>query len=86
METSAKFIVLFQNMRNLKNKKETCYGCIYFFRSSNRCNWFYIHRHQTSKQIPENVINNGCSKRESKKIKGPKWIQHLINVFQGEII
>lgn len=72
--------------KNLINKKETCYGCVYFVEQRNRCNWFYTNGHGYSKRIPQELLDKGCKHRKGITVKANKLAQYIINKFEGEII
>ena len=86
METNVKYMaVTSSTLRQLKSRKMTCYGCIYYTRQE-RCNWFYHNGKGHSKPVPDSVKIKGCKQRVGIKAKGNEALQMLIDKFEGEII
>ena len=75
----------------VRSKKRSCFGCLYLQRKglSSYCNWFYKHKFQKMKQIPEDILKKGCDKREPsvESVEDSTGIiQSIINRFDGELI
>ena len=65
----------------VKSKHTSCYGCKH--RKKNLCCWF-----PRPKEIPSNVINNGCKYRvpTHNETNTIKIVGYIIDKFNGEVI
>ena len=67
---------------------KSCCGC--YYENKRLCHWFKLFQKSAPKQIPNDILNKGCSKYSNKVSigykAGNKLIDKVIEVFDGEII
>ena len=82
-----------EQSKNLKTQQvisrvRSCHGCVYLV-SPRRCDWFKVHRHQESREIPLEVMSKGCKLRipiTSYVFDSTGVVKKIIELFEGELI
>lgn len=82
-----------ERTKNLKtqqviSKVRSCYGCVYLV-SPRRCDWFRVHRHRESKEIPLEVMSKGCKLRipiTSYVFDSTGVVKKIVELFEGELM
>ena len=82
-----------EQSKNLKTQQvisrvRSCHGCVYLV-SPRRCDWFKVHRHLQSREIPLEVMSKGCKLRipiTSYVFDSTGVVKKIIELFEGELI